>query len=137
MLCYRQLCTQTATTQDHIGQLFDAYVVVYAINDLASFHAAHDLVSYLRVEFGTDRAILLVANKVDLVRKRKVTEDGIISIVCCVFKTHTHAPALLYVYIYIYIYICISIYAYRASHMFAYRWSLTLYCILIKINIII
>lgn len=59
-----------------LEQLLDAYVVVYAINDHASFETAQALVRFLRVDYGTDRAILLVANKTDLVRKRKVTADG-------------------------------------------------------------
>ena len=59
-----------------LEQLLDAYVVVFAINDHDSFDTAHQLVRYLRVDYGTDRAILLVANKIDLVRKRKVTTEG-------------------------------------------------------------
>ncbi|CAG5116372.1 unnamed protein product, partial [Candidula unifasciata] len=55
-----------------LEQLLDAYVVVFAINDHASFECAKDLVRYLRVDHGTDRVIVLVANKIDLVRKRKV-----------------------------------------------------------------
>jgi Rad/Gem-related GTP binding protein 1 len=51
-------------------------VVVFAINDHDSFNTAGQLVRYLRVDYGTDRAILLVANKIDLVRKRKVTAEG-------------------------------------------------------------
>lgn len=58
-----------------LEQLLDAYVVVFAINDHSSFETAQSLVRYLRVDYGTDRAILLVANKIDLVRKRKVTAD--------------------------------------------------------------
>ncbi|KAK7114267.1 hypothetical protein V1264_000352 [Littorina saxatilis] len=58
-----------------LEQLLDAYVVVFAINDHDSFDTAQQLVRYLRVDYGTDRAILLVANKTDLVRKRKVTAD--------------------------------------------------------------
>ena len=59
-----------------LEQLLDAYVVVFAINDHDSFDTAQQLVRYLRVDYGTDRAILLVANKIDLVRKRKVTAEG-------------------------------------------------------------
>ena len=59
-----------------LEQLLDAYVVVFAINDHDSFDTAQQLVRYLRVDYGTDRAILLVANKIDLVRKRKVTTEG-------------------------------------------------------------
>ncbi|KAL8614722.1 hypothetical protein ACOMHN_017060 [Nucella lapillus] len=61
--------------QEGPEQLLDAFVVVFAINDHESFHTAEQLVRYLRVDYGTDRAILLAANKIDLVRKRKVTAD--------------------------------------------------------------
>ncbi|XP_048244689.1 GTP-binding protein RAD-like [Haliotis rufescens] len=53
----------------------DAYIVVFSITDHASFGVANSIVRYLRVDFGTDRAIILVANKIDLVRKRKVSAD--------------------------------------------------------------
>ncbi|CAL1543114.1 unnamed protein product [Lymnaea stagnalis] len=61
--------------EEGLQHLLDAYVVVFAINDHASFEQAQQLVRYLRVDHGTDRAIVLVANKIDLVRKRKVTAD--------------------------------------------------------------
>ncbi|XP_055892818.1 GTP-binding protein GEM-like [Biomphalaria glabrata] len=60
---------------DSLQHLLDAYVVVFAINDHESFDQAQQLVRFLRVDHGTDRVILLVANKIDLVRKRKVTAD--------------------------------------------------------------
>lgn len=50
----------------------DAYIVVYSIVDMASFRVARDLARQLRVNLGTDRAIVLVGNKSDLVRKRQV-----------------------------------------------------------------
>lgn len=61
--------------QEGLEQLLDAYIVVFAINDHTSFQVAQDLIRYLRVENGTDRVIVLVANKIDLVRKRKVSAD--------------------------------------------------------------
>ncbi|RUS86855.1 hypothetical protein EGW08_005392 [Elysia chlorotica] len=61
--------------QEGLEQLLDAYIVVFAINDHGSFEVAQDLIRYLRVENGTDRVIVLVANKIDLVRKRKVSAD--------------------------------------------------------------
>uniref|UniRef100_A0A0B6Z5E0 Small monomeric GTPase n=2 Tax=Arion vulgaris TaxID=1028688 RepID=A0A0B6Z5E0_9EUPU len=60
---------------DGLQQLLDAYVVVFAINDHSSFEQAQELIRYLRVDYGTDRVIVLVANKIDLVRKRKVSAD--------------------------------------------------------------
>ncbi|XP_059156716.1 GTP-binding protein REM 1-like [Physella acuta] len=61
---------------DGMQQLLDAYVVVFAINDSSTFETAQNLVRYLRVDHGTDRAIVLVANKIDLVRKRKVSAEA-------------------------------------------------------------
>ncbi|KAK3761157.1 hypothetical protein RRG08_022561 [Elysia crispata] len=53
----------------------DAYIVVYSIIDLASFRVARDLARQLRVNLGTDRVIVLVGNKSDLVRKRQIKID--------------------------------------------------------------
>ncbi|KAK0049778.1 GTP-binding protein REM 1 [Biomphalaria pfeifferi] len=53
----------------------DAYIVVFSIVDRNSFLVAKDLARQLRVNLGTDRAIILVANKTDLVRKRQVSVD--------------------------------------------------------------
>ncbi|XP_067651732.1 GTP-binding protein Rit1-like [Haliotis asinina] len=50
----------------------DAYVVAFSITDHESFETAVNMVRQLRVEMGTDRAIILVANKTDLVRQRRV-----------------------------------------------------------------
>ena len=68
------MCPQVIS--EGLQQQLDAYVVVFAINDHDSFSTAQALLRYLRVDFGTDRAIMLVANKIDLVRKRKVTAEG-------------------------------------------------------------
>lgn len=55
----------------------DAYLVVFSITHRDTFDVALDLLSELRVDLGTDRPIVLVGNKLDLVRKRKVrTEDA-------------------------------------------------------------
>ncbi|XP_059140335.1 GTP-binding protein REM 1-like [Physella acuta] len=53
----------------------DAYIVVFSIVDRNSFIVARDLARQLRVNVGTDRAIILVGNKADLVRKRQVAID--------------------------------------------------------------
>ncbi|ESO98246.1 hypothetical protein LOTGIDRAFT_159041 [Lottia gigantea] len=53
----------------------DAFVVVFSIIDHPSFVAAANLVRHLRVTLGTDRVIMLVANKTDLVRQRKVSAN--------------------------------------------------------------
>ncbi|KAH9490438.1 hypothetical protein Btru_034900 [Bulinus truncatus] len=53
----------------------DAYIVVFSIVDRNSFVVAKDLARQLRVNLGTDRSIILVANKTDLVRKRQVSSE--------------------------------------------------------------
>ncbi|KAK7498775.1 hypothetical protein BaRGS_00009867, partial [Batillaria attramentaria] len=52
---------------------YDAYIIVFSVADRSSFDVAAYLLRHLRVEVGTDRAIILVANKVDLVRQRRVS----------------------------------------------------------------
>ena len=54
----------------------DAYIVVFSTNDRRSFDVAVDTLQQLRQEYATDKAIILVANKIDLVRKRQVSVDG-------------------------------------------------------------
>ncbi|KAL3860186.1 hypothetical protein ACJMK2_010344 [Sinanodonta woodiana] len=64
-------------TKDLDGQQYDAFGIVFSINDQASFRSAVEILDCLRHDIGTDRPIILIGNKVDLVRKRKVTkEDG-------------------------------------------------------------
>ena len=53
----------------------DAFIVVYAITDKASFILAIDLIKSIRVN-EANRPIILVGNKSDLVRKRVVNRDG-------------------------------------------------------------
>ncbi|KAK3086067.1 hypothetical protein FSP39_012996 [Pinctada imbricata] len=53
----------------------DAFIVVFSTNDRSSFDVAADTLHQLRHEFVTNKAIILVANKIDLVRKRQVTAD--------------------------------------------------------------
>lgn len=55
---------------------FDGYVVVFSLTDRSSYNNAISTVHKLRNELFIDRAIILVANKSDLVRKREVTADG-------------------------------------------------------------
>ena len=54
----------------------DAFVVMFSIADQESYRSALDMVRHLRVDLGLDRAILLVGNKVDLARQRKVAVRG-------------------------------------------------------------
>ncbi|XP_050395383.1 GTP-binding protein RAD [Patella vulgata] len=53
----------------------DAFIILFSIIDHPSFVAATNLIRHLRVTIGTDRVIMLVANKTDLVRQRKVTAN--------------------------------------------------------------
>lgn len=50
----------------------DAYIVVFSSNDRNSFEVAVDTLHQLREELASDKAIILVANKIDLARKRKI-----------------------------------------------------------------
>ncbi|KAK3085532.1 hypothetical protein FSP39_004748 [Pinctada imbricata] len=56
----------------------DAYMVVFSIAHRDTFDTAVDLLAELLLDIGTDRATILVGNKADLVRKRKVkTEEAL------------------------------------------------------------
>lgn len=58
------------------GLRADAFAVVFSLADLTSYASAVDTVRHLRVNLGIDRAIILVGNKVDLVRQRRVSARG-------------------------------------------------------------
>ncbi|XP_076449908.1 GTP-binding protein REM 1-like [Babylonia areolata] len=60
--------------QELEGLRADGYVVVFSLADPQSYTSAVDLLRHLRVDLGTDRSILLVGNKVDLARQRRVEE---------------------------------------------------------------
>lgn len=51
-------------------------MVVYAIDDRSSYTTAHAIVNYLLGKCKRSSAIILVANKSDLVRTRAVSSDG-------------------------------------------------------------
>ena len=53
----------------------DAYIVVYSIMDKSTYIYAINVIKHLRNTLGSDRSIILVANKTDLVRNRTVTRD--------------------------------------------------------------
>ena len=51
----------------------DALVIVYSVVDNTSLKVAEDILQYLwRTQSGTDKAVILVGNKSDLVRTRAV-----------------------------------------------------------------
>ena len=54
----------------------DAYVVVYSVEDRRSFETAIDRLQDIRRERGQLVALILVANKADLVRTRVVHQEG-------------------------------------------------------------
>lgn len=64
--------------QDSVGGgFFDAFVFVYSVDDVASFESVEETMYHLRHDLGSDRPFILVANKIDLVRNRKVSpEEG-------------------------------------------------------------
>lgn len=63
--------------QDELdGLQVDAYIVVFSVHDSTSFDTAKQYLHCIRCEMFSDRAIILVANKVDLVRKRQISADG-------------------------------------------------------------
>ena len=54
----------------------DAYVVVYSVEDSKSFHTALERLAEIREDEGREVAVILVANKSDLVRTRVIFEEG-------------------------------------------------------------
>jgi Rad/Gem-related GTP binding protein 1 len=54
----------------------DAFVIVYSITDRRSYQKAVDLMFEMRKVCEISTAVILVANKADLVRARTVTEEG-------------------------------------------------------------
>lgn len=65
---------------DNIEVAADSYVVVYSITDKNSFDTAVQILYRLRHCMDSDRPIVLVGNKADLVRKRKVKKEEVLSI---------------------------------------------------------
>lgn len=54
----------------------DAYVLVYSVHERPTYDVAIRYLEYIRNEQSSDRPIIIVANKVDLVRKRQVSSNG-------------------------------------------------------------
>ena len=59
-----------------VEEEIDGFLVVFSLTDTASFEAAMDLVCKLRNEEHYTGALILVANKSDLVRSRHISEEG-------------------------------------------------------------
>lgn len=67
----------SSNLQENIGGgFFDAFVFVYSVDDVTSFEAVEETMYHLRHDLGSDRPFILVANKIDLVRNRKVSPEG-------------------------------------------------------------
>lgn len=56
----------------------DAILVVYSVDDEQSFNEAVQNIQFIRKEKVCNQAIILVANKADLERRRVVSEKGIL-----------------------------------------------------------
>ena len=54
----------------------EAYLVVFSLTDRQSFRYACEVLRLLRHHSRNDAAVVLVGNKSDLVRGRRVTDDG-------------------------------------------------------------
>ena len=54
----------------------DAFVVVYSVEDRESFAAAEERLREIRRDESRQVAVILVANKADLVRRRVIIDDG-------------------------------------------------------------
>ncbi|XP_045192092.2 GTP-binding protein REM 1-like [Mercenaria mercenaria] len=62
--------------QELSDQCFDAFAVVYSMTDRASYQIAVDQLYNIRHELSIkEKPTILIANKIDLVRKRKVTKE--------------------------------------------------------------
>lgn len=55
----------------------EAYLVIFSLTDRLSFRYACDVLRLLRHHSRTDASVIVVGNKSDLVRGRRVTDDGI------------------------------------------------------------
>lgn len=53
----------------------DAYIVVFSVHERPTFDIALQYLNSIRNEKFSDRPIILVANKVDLVRKRQISHE--------------------------------------------------------------
>ena len=66
----------------------DAILVVYSVDDEKSFKEAVQNIQFIRQEMVSKQAIILVANKADLERRRVVSEKGNILTSCFFEKAY-------------------------------------------------
>ena len=64
----------------------EAFVVCYSVTDRSSFNFAVDLLDDLKNNQKHDAAVIVVANKSDLVRARRVSFEGNLHINCMQIK---------------------------------------------------
>lgn len=58
----------------------DAYVVVFSVSNIVSYSQAIKSIRKLREEYRTNKAVILVGNKIDLVRQRRVARHDVLKI---------------------------------------------------------
>ncbi|XP_052063724.1 GTP-binding protein Rit2-like [Mytilus californianus] len=56
-------------------QQVDAYIVVFSVHEKSTYEVAVQYIQYIRNDMDSDRPIIIVANKVDLVRKRQISNE--------------------------------------------------------------
>ena len=54
----------------------DAYLILYSVADTKSFQSAENKLHTMSKDTKRETAVILVANKSDIVRNRTVTQDG-------------------------------------------------------------
>lgn len=65
--------------EDVIESEVDAYLVVFSVNDRSTFEMAVETLYQIRHELCSQKAVILVANKIDIVRKRVISSEGMSS----------------------------------------------------------
>lgn len=65
--------------EDVIENEVDAYLVVFSVNDRSTFEMAVETLYQIRHELCSQKAVILVANKIDIVRKRVISSEGMSS----------------------------------------------------------
>ena len=75
--CYvRLLSLRSCSQEDVLESEVDAYLVVFSVNDRSTFEMAVETLYQIRHELCSQKAVILVANKIDIVRKRVISSEG-------------------------------------------------------------
>lgn len=69
-------------------------MIVYSCADRNSFRKASQILKRLKEETGSSKTVMIVANKVDLVRKRQVNSDGRSYADICLQQSNTELKRL-------------------------------------------